>query len=170
MGCNEKMAVFVYNSSHDCESNKKIDIIAQYVCKDMIDCDRYDLLYKEFNDYLKNYCGDDIVDIVVNLREIFSSLDENELDVSIKDNSVSQDVKYIDGVMDSCSFVINDSETIISIVRNHFGTNVNYSGKSGSLKNMDEIYNKVGVFLPKAYDLHSFINEKSYAKAKGFIR
>ena len=95
-----KITVFKFNSNNCDKKGKRLEMKVDYICDGNVKEDKYNELYNSFIDYLSNNRRNDIVEVVVKVRNIFDGLNERELKIRLEDKEYIQEVKYNYGKID----------------------------------------------------------------------
>ena len=166
----EKTYYFIYNSEKE-KINSSIKV--EFNTRTSMNQEEYDNYKKLFNEYLKNNTSEDIVDIVINLKEIFNNLDENRLSILIEnmDDEFFQEVEYLNGKLSRFNFTIKDWSNIISVSNDYFGTNIRYKKSCKMIKTKEDIksiYDELNIYLEKVYKLTELETNKEEEKVKKY--
>lgn len=168
----EKNYYFIYNSEKE-SSKIKSFIKVEFNTRTSMNQDEYDNYKKMFKEYLKNNTSEDIIDIVINLKEIFNNLEENRLSILIKniDDEFFQEVEYLNGKLSRFNFTRKDWSNIISLSNDYFGTNIRYKKSCKMIKTKDDIksiYDELNIYLEKIYKLTELENNNDIEKVKKY--
>lgn len=163
-------AVFIYDSNWDkTDSNIESKIEVKYISKTIIDNEKYGMLHAEFESYLINDRSDNIVDVVIKIKEMFKELEEENLNIILKNGDCLQEVKYIDGKLDSCCFSVKELDGFVSISNDCNGIDIQYAKNRRfiySPGDINYIYSELGGFFQKVYELRELEKKDEYVKTK----
>ncbi len=155
MNNNERMSSFTYvNNFKKKDNDTYIDV--NYISSTPIDKEEYKRLHSVLDQYFVNDSCEDIVAIVMQIKQLFVDYDEKRLMVSLRNNDFFQRVEYIDGFVDSCYLSSTNWDDAISVSFDHKGTDIRYKKDRQyveSFENVINIYDELNTYFLKLFQL-----------------
>ena len=128
-----KITVFKFNSNNCDKKDKKVEIKVEYICDGIVKEDKYNELYNSFINYLSNNKRNDIVEVVVKVRNIFNGLNERELKIRLEDKEYIQEVKYSYGRIDTWCLKYDKK---VEVKLDNTGSYIKYNDKKNNVKDL----------------------------------
>lgn len=155
-----------YSSEREVKKNKiRTEVI--YTSSDKITEENYQILKKEFYNFLKNDKNNDIVEIATTIKDMLKDYNEKKLIIDIYDEGHYQNISYQNGKIEYCHLSIKDWDDIVSVIDSYKGTDIHYKKRRVYLndeKNINKINNEINILIQKVYELHKL--EKKYEDTK----
>ena len=169
----EDLTVFRYNSDYNSiyETTKKEikkNIKIEFISKTIIDKEEYKNLYQDFINYITSNKVIDIIEVAANLKEIFKSLSEEELNIRIQNGNYLQEVRYKNSILDSSLFEIKNLSDLMMVSSSSNGINIQYKKNNeyiSDLEGANDIYSKLNIFFEKIFKLRN-LEKKELVKTK----
>lgn len=145
-----KKTEFVYYSTWPSAKPKlKSNFSVQYSVTDDILDDEYTRLRMCFFNYLDNILSDDIVELVIGLKEVFKDLSDDYIYILIQDKKYRQEVEYKSGKLHSSRFEYKDIEYDVSVNQIGDSTDIKMEKSSTNDSDINPLFNMASSFLKK---------------------
>lgn len=163
----ERQILFSYYPNSESKTKSKIKV--EYISESLVSNEEFKRLYCAFVDCLNNNTSDDIVEVATKIKELFQDLEEYSLDIIIRDEDYLQEVKYLEGKVDSCCFSIKNWDDIICVNNTYTGTSIQYKKRGKYIYNPESagvMYSELDKFFQKIFGLYELEKRDEFVKVK----